>query len=59
MPSTSVKEANGDIESMNTIEDSNVALEDRLVALDNFELLVESMDNANGSLACACFYSSS
>ena len=44
---------------MDTIEDSDVALEDRLVALDNFELLVESMDNANGSLICAYFYTTS
>lgn len=34
-------------ESMNSILDSSIPLSDRLIAFDNFEQLIESLDNAN------------
>ena len=35
------------VQSMASIKDPNISLEDKLVAFDNFEQLIENLDNAN------------
>jgi hypothetical protein len=44
------------IDALVSIHDVNKSLEEREVAFDELELLVEQIDNANGNCLKRCFY---